>query len=128
VLAQGEISLGWVAAFYLVLFGLTFYGGHLRARITARTEGHPLSSTVLPGAALLGLSLVTVLVWRSALLAPDSRKHLTVLDVGSRDALLSVAAGDRRGNPAVEVIEALEGITLLRTDQHDSLHLRFLCL
>lgn len=31
--------------------------------------------------------------------------------------LLSVAAGDRRGVPDVEVIDALEGYTLLRTDQ-----------
>ncbi len=84
----GRISLGWVAAFYLALFGLTFYGGRLRTWIAARTGGRPLSRTALPGAVLLGLGLLAVLVWRAALLAPDGRLHLTVLDVGSGDALL----------------------------------------
>ena len=84
----GQVSLGWVAGFYLVLLGLTFYSGRLRAWIAARTGGHPLSRTALLGAGLLGLGLVAVLVWRAALLAPDGRLHLTVLDVGSGDALL----------------------------------------
>jgi competence protein ComEC len=38
-------------------------------------------------------------------------------------ALLSVAPGDRRGMPADEVIKALAGITLLRTDQHGWVHI-----
>jgi len=84
----GRVSLGWVVAFYLALFGLTFYGGRLRAWIAARTGGHPLSRTALLGAVLLGLGLLAVLVWRATLLAPDGRLHLTVLDVGSGDALL----------------------------------------
>jgi competence protein ComEC len=84
----GETSLGWVVAFYLALFGLTFFGGHLRAWIAARTGGRPLSHTALLGVALLGLGLLAVLVWRAALLAPDGRLHVTVLDVGSGDALL----------------------------------------
>jgi hypothetical protein len=33
-------------------------------------------------------------------------------------ALLSVAPGDRRGMPADEMIEALEGATILRTDRN----------
>jgi len=87
-LGLGRVSLGWVAVFYIALFGLTFFGGRLRAWIAARTAGRPLSRTALPGAALLGLGLLAVLVWRAALLAPDGRLHLTVLDVGSGDALL----------------------------------------
>lgn len=33
-------------------------------------------------------------------------------------ALLSVAAGDREGRPDPEVLDALDGYTLLRTDQN----------
>ena len=88
VLALGEISLWWVVSFYAILFGLTFFGGQLRERLAASSGGSSWTSTVLPGAALLGLGIAAVLVWRAALHAPDGRLHLTVLDVGSGDALL----------------------------------------
>jgi competence protein ComEC len=37
--------------------------------------------------------------------------------------LLSVASGDRRARPAPEVLEAVQGYTLLRTDQNGWVHL-----
>jgi competence protein ComEC len=37
--------------------------------------------------------------------------------------LLSVAAGDRRARPAPEVLQAVQGYTLLRTDQNGWVHL-----
>jgi competence protein ComEC len=38
-------------------------------------------------------------------------------------ALLSVSAGDRDGLPSVETLAALEGYTILRTDQNGWIHL-----
>jgi competence protein ComEC len=38
-------------------------------------------------------------------------------------ALLSVSAGDRDGLPSPETLAALEGYTLLRTDQNGWIHL-----
>jgi beta-lactamase superfamily II metal-dependent hydrolase len=37
--------------------------------------------------------------------------------------LLSVGAGDRRARPAPEVLQAVQGYTLLRTDQNGWVHL-----
>lgn len=87
VLALGEVSLWWVVCFYALLFGLTFFGGRLRAW-AASQGGGSWASMVLPGITLVGLGIAAVLVWRAALMAPDGRLHLTVLDVGSGDALL----------------------------------------
>jgi competence protein ComEC len=94
-LGLGRVSLWWVAAFYLALFGFTFYGGRLRAWFAAHSGGRSLNRTALAGAALLGLALLAVLVWRAALSAPDGRLHLTVLDVGSGDALLVLSPTGR---------------------------------
>ncbi len=86
-LALGEVSLWWVVCFYAVLFGLTFFGGRLRLWAASQGGGSWVS-TALPGIALAGLGIAAVLVWRAAAHAPDGRLHLTVLDVGSGDALL----------------------------------------
>jgi beta-lactamase superfamily II metal-dependent hydrolase len=40
-----------------------------------------------------------------------------------RLVLLSVATGDRRARPAPEVLQAVGGYTLLRTDQNGWVHL-----
>jgi competence protein ComEC len=64
----------------------------------------------------------------SALLLADAGYALTnppawLANLRPELALLSVAPGDRRGNPSSEVIEALEGVTLLRTDRHGWIHI-----
>lgn len=86
VLTLGRVTLGWVAVFYGVLVGLTFFGGRLRAWL-ARHVGDARRAA-LPGLILAGMGVSAVLVWRAALLAPDGKLHLTVLDVGSGDGLL----------------------------------------
>ncbi len=87
-LPVGKVSLGWVLLFYGLLFGLTFFGGRIKGWLARRDGGRPLTATALPAVALAGLGIAAVLVWRGFLSAPDGRLHLTVLDVGSGDALL----------------------------------------
>jgi competence protein ComEC len=74
----GQVALALILLYYLLLFAWTFARSSLRARLAG----------LKPGAALLGLGLVVVLVWRSALAIPDGRLHLEMLDVGSGDAFL----------------------------------------
>jgi competence protein ComEC len=78
MLELGQVALPLILLYYALLFTWTFARPSLRARLAG----------LKPGAALLGLGLVTVLVWRSALAAPDGRLHLEMLDVGSGDAFL----------------------------------------
>jgi competence protein ComEC len=78
VLELGEVSAALVIAFYAILFGITF-GGRKSAGLARKLR---------PGIALVGLAVLTLLVWRVALAAPDGRLHMTVLDVGTGDAIL----------------------------------------
>jgi competence protein ComEC len=78
MLELGQIALPLILLYYALLFAWTFARPTLRARL----------SGLRPGVALLGLGLMVVLVWRSLLAAPDGRLHLTMLDVGSGDAIL----------------------------------------
>jgi competence protein ComEC len=74
----GEVSLVLVIAFYAVLFGLTFI----------RTRSEMVGRWLKPGVALTGLVVMTVVIWRAVLAAPDDRLHMTLLDVGTGDAIL----------------------------------------
>jgi competence protein ComEC len=78
VLALGDLSLLWVILFYALLLGLTLAGSRFRERLTG----------LKPVPVLAFLGIATVVTWRAALCAPDERLHLTMLDVGSGDALL----------------------------------------
>jgi competence protein ComEC len=77
-MSLGEVSGVVVIAFYAILFALTFAGARSK-RVT---------SLITPGLALAGLSLLAVLVWRMVLAGPDGRLHMTLLDVGTGDAIL----------------------------------------
>ena len=85
------LSMFGVVVFYLLLFTLTFAGERLRAAWGRLSTGLP----AMAGALLLVLVLLTVVVWSVALAAPDGKLHLTVLDVGSGDALLIQTPGGR---------------------------------
>ena len=74
----GEVSLLVVIAFYTLLFGVTFAGRQYRK---AR-------EWIKPGTAFVGLSVLTILVWRSVMAAPDGRLYMTILDVGTGDGIL----------------------------------------
>jgi hypothetical protein len=78
MLELGQIALPLILLYYALLFAWTFARPSLRARL----------SNLKPAVALLGLGQVTILVWRSVLVAPDRRLHLEMLDVGSGDAFL----------------------------------------
>lgn len=79
VIVLGDFSILFVLLFYLILFGWTF--SPERVKQAWRTA-------LTPAAILTTLGVLTFLVWRAALLAPDGRLHITFLDVGSADAVL----------------------------------------
>ncbi len=78
----GKVNWLVVVILYLLLFTLTFASPRVKQ----------VASNVKPGLALAALGVVTVVVWRAALAAPDGRLHLIVLDTHndlvSGDALL----------------------------------------
>jgi competence protein ComEC len=98
VLALGALSLLWVILFYALLLGLTLAGSRFRERLTGLKP--------VPVLAILGIA--TVVTWRAALCAPDGRLHLTMLDVGSGDALLIQTPGGRNllvdGGPSTSLL------------------------
>jgi competence protein ComEC len=79
----GETSLAAVAAYFAVLFGLTFGLPTLRVRWpTLRLPS--VTSAVGLGA----LAFSVFFVWRSASDQPDGQLHVTLLDVGAGGAVL----------------------------------------
>ena len=78
VLILGDFGLLWVILFYALLFGLTFGWSYARGLIT----------TLKPVPIIAALGILTIVTWRAALSAPDGLLHLTLLDVGTGDALL----------------------------------------
>jgi competence protein ComEC len=101
-LSLGEVSALVVIVFYAILFSLTFAGARSK-RVTR---------LITPGLALAGLSILTVLVWRMVLAGPDGRLHMTLLDVGTGDAILIQTPAGRNvlidGGPSTRLLsEAL---------------------
>lgn len=78
VVSLGEVSGLIVLAMYGALFGLTFSG----------VRSKRVLQLIKPGTALAGLMILSVLIWRIVLTAPDGRLHMTLLNVGSGDAIL----------------------------------------
>ena len=78
VLILGDIGILWVTLFYALLFGLTFGWSRARGLITA----------LKPIPVIAALGILAIVTWRAALSAPDGRLHLTLLNVGTGDALL----------------------------------------
>jgi competence protein ComEC len=84
----GNISLGWVGAFFVVLFTWTFAGERIRSWVESRIDEDERAPLILPAFVMVVLGILTVLAWRLVFSTPDGRLHLTVLEVGSGDALL----------------------------------------
>jgi competence protein ComEC len=84
-LSVGRVSLWLVLAFYVLLFGITFWGGRLWSWLSSRFDEPPPR---LGWGVNVVLALLAVVVWQRALARPDGRLQLTLLDVGSGDALL----------------------------------------
>jgi competence protein ComEC len=81
-IALGRLALPLVVCFYACLLGWTY----IRARLPALRAA--LARRARPSLALSTLGLAALLVWRLALNAPDGHLHLTVLDVGTGEAVL----------------------------------------
>ncbi len=84
-ISVGRVSLWLVLTFYLLLFAFTFWGGRLSSWLSSRFGEAPPR---LGWALNIFLALLAVVVWQRALAQPDGRLHLTLLNVGSGDALL----------------------------------------
>jgi competence protein ComEC len=81
----GRVSPWMAPAFYALLFAGTLWGGRLWGWL-GRRHGEPPPR--LGWALNVVLALLAVVVWQRALAKPDGRLHLTLLNVGSGDALL----------------------------------------
>jgi len=115
----GDISLMWVMLFYTALFGFTFGWTRIKDWLTARKE-NLIQGVAIPLIVVLGV--VTVLVWRMALNAPDGLLHLTVLDVGSGDAIFLQTPEGRsvliNGGPSASKLSDGLGRRLPPFDKH----------
>ena len=74
----GELDVFWIVLFYIVLLIWTLAGSRLRKRFPE------VSSLTI----LTILGIVAIVIWRAFYTVPDGLLHLTMLDVGSGDALL----------------------------------------
>ncbi len=81
----GELSIWFVALLYAVLFAVTFGGDRLRTWFSSINRDR---MRVPAGVGVVALLLALLLVWRAAATVPDQYLHVTVLDVGSADAIL----------------------------------------
>ena len=73
----GQVALPLILLFYAALFILTFTRSRLPNLVRRLTPAIPLSL----------LAITTVLIWKAAFYAPDGRLHVTILDVGTGDAV-----------------------------------------
>lgn len=74
-----------VVLWYAVLLGLTFGQPRIKEFMQNLNSRFP---KIPVWAVLSGLTILVILVWRSALATPDGKLHITFLDVGSSDAIL----------------------------------------
>ena len=77
-IALGQIALPLLLLFFITLFGITFVRARIPGLLKKLTPAIPLST----------MAIVSVLVWRAAFYAPDGKMHVTILDVGTGDAVL----------------------------------------
>lgn len=84
--AVGEIGIGWIFAFYLLLLILTF-GRELLLTFRGILE---------PALLAAGLALLAVICWRGFFCAADGYLHLTVLDVGMGSVILVESPSGQR--------------------------------
>jgi competence protein ComEC len=79
----GLVALPMIVLFYTILFGLTFF----------HKQVFPTLKRLTPAIPLAALGVVTILVWKAAMYAPDNRLHVTILDVGTGDGVLIQTPG-----------------------------------
>jgi competence protein ComEC len=81
----GRLSPWLVAAFYVLLLGITLNWSRFKDSFRSMAARVPNISLLTVLTALFAL---TLLVWRSAATLPDGDLHMTFLNVGSADAVL----------------------------------------
>ncbi len=86
----GQVRLPAVLLFYFILLVWT-----VAAERGAGERMDQLKKILRPGLLMAAMGVLTVLVWRVGLSAPDGRLHLMALDVGSGEALLVQSPGGR---------------------------------
>ncbi|MBW8012141.1 MAG: DUF4131 domain-containing protein [Chloroflexi bacterium] len=95
VLISGQIGIVVVILLYVILLGFTFAGSWLKDKL-------PVIRPALFFSALAALSMLT---WQAVFSAPDGMLHLTILDVGTGDAILIQSPTGRyaliNGGPSV---------------------------
>jgi competence protein ComEC len=77
-IALGQVALPLIFLFYAGLFAITFFHKQIIPTLKRMTPALPL--------AILGVA--AILVWKGAFYAPDGMLHVTVLNVGTGDAIL----------------------------------------
>jgi competence protein ComEC len=77
-IALGQVAFVTILLFYALLFTIT----------CARTQIKNVSNHLMPAIPLAALAVATVLVWKAAFYAPDSRLQVTILDAGTGDVVL----------------------------------------
>ncbi|MBT3241167.1 MAG: DUF4131 domain-containing protein [Chloroflexi bacterium] len=78
VLIFGQATGIFVLTYYLILFGITKWGKLVREK----------TNIFKPVWILSTFGLITIFVWQLVLNAPDGNLHVTMLDVGTGDAIL----------------------------------------
>jgi len=91
----GQIGFPLILLFYAVLFIITFSHARLSTLATRLTPAIPLTL----------LALITVMIWKAGFSAPDGLLHVTILDVGTGDAVLIQSPAGRsvliNGGPSI---------------------------
>ncbi len=77
-IALGQVTLPLILIFYGLLFAITF----------ARNQISGFTRRLTPMIPLAILAIFTFMGWKAAAEAPDNRLHVTILDVGTGDAVL----------------------------------------
>jgi competence protein ComEC len=101
-IALGQVALATLLLFYALLFAITFARDHIKNILVRLAPVVPLAA----------LAITTVLVWRAAFYAPDGRMHVTILDVGTGDAVLIQSPTGREvlingGSSTIQLSDAL---------------------
>lgn len=76
--ALGKVAVPIIVLFYTLLFVITF----------TRSKLINLTKHLTPAFLLILLAIATVLIWKAAFYAPDGLLHVTILDIGTGDAIL----------------------------------------
>jgi competence protein ComEC len=77
-IALGQAAFATILLFYALLFAITF----------ARNKIRKISFHLAPAIPLAAMAVTTIFIWKAAFYAPDGRLHVSILDVGTGDAVL----------------------------------------